>query len=100
MVRSGIVDAINMGLCDVIYTVPCRFRNRYAASPDHDLIGSDHDLVSLFEHDLRANATRLPRGKTGSRFALTRPFGSGSCSRKTGNERWIWTAPATHHYSL
>src|ERR1700738_4148309 len=37
------------------------------------LIESDHDLISLFEHDLRANASRLSRGKTGSHF-------SGSCS--------------------
>src|ERR1700732_1573595 len=35
-----------------------------------------------FEHDLRANAVRLSRGKTGLHFALTRPFGSGSCSRR------------------
>src|ERR1700732_3034476 len=34
---------------------------------------SHHDLISLFEHDLRANASRLSRGKTGSHF-------SGSCS--------------------
>src|SRR3954452_5138698 len=33
---------------------------------------SDHDLSSLFEHDLRENASRLSRGKTGL---------SGSCSR-------------------
>src|SRR6202022_2064542 len=30
-------------------------------------------LIFLFEHDLRANASRLSRGKTGTRF-------SGSCS--------------------
>jgi hypothetical protein len=41
---------------------------------------SDHDLISLFEHDLRANAPRLSRGKTGFHFALSRPSGSGSCS--------------------
>src|SRR5258705_12140212 len=42
---------------------------------DHDPIDlSDHDLILLFEHDLRANASRLSRGKTGSHF-------SGSCSR-------------------
>jgi hypothetical protein len=29
--------------------------------------------IFSFEHDLRANASRLPRGKTGTRF-------SGSCS--------------------
>src|ERR1700738_3346512 len=49
------------------------------------LIESDHDLISMFEHDLRANATRLSRGKTGSHFALTRPSGSGSCSRLRPN---------------
>src|SRR5882757_399628 len=43
------------------------------ASLDHDPIESAHDLISLFEHDLRANASRLSRGKTGSHF-------SGSCS--------------------
>src|SRR6202043_2741991 len=36
---------------------------------------SHHDLISLFEHDLRANATRLSRGKTSSHF-------SGSCSSR------------------
>jgi hypothetical protein len=39
-----------------------------------DWIESDHDLISLFEHDLRANASRLSRGKTGFRFP-------GSCSK-------------------
>src|SRR5664279_4497140 len=38
------------------------------------MIRSDHDLISSFEHDLRVNALRLARGKTGFRF-------SGSCSR-------------------
>ena len=33
-----------------------------------------------FAHDLRANAKRLSRGKTAAHFALTRPFGSGSCA--------------------
>jgi hypothetical protein len=37
--------------------------------------------IFLFEHDLRANAWRLSRGKPGIHFALTRPSGSGSCSR-------------------
>src|SRR5258708_39456191 len=36
----------------------------------------------LFEHDLRANASRLSRGKTGAHFAPTRPSGSGSCAGK------------------
>src|SRR5882724_6042527 len=40
---------------------------------DHDPNRFDHDLISLFVHDLRANAPRLSRGKTGSHF-------SGSCS--------------------
>jgi hypothetical protein len=40
---------------------------------DRDPIGSDHDLILWLEHDLRANASRLSRGKTGSHF-------SGSCS--------------------
>src|SRR5882724_6078734 len=35
---------------------------------DHEPIGSDHDLISLFEHDLRANASRLSRGKPVSTF--------------------------------
>jgi hypothetical protein len=39
---------------------------------DHDAI-SHHDLISLFEHDLRANAWRLSQGKTAFHF-------SGSCS--------------------
>src|SRR6185437_9309864 len=30
---------------------------------------SDHGLISLFEHDLRANASRLSRGKTGFHFS-------------------------------
>jgi hypothetical protein len=34
---------------------------------------SHHDLISLIEHNLRANALRLSRGKTGFHF-------SGSCS--------------------
>jgi hypothetical protein len=33
------------------------------------------------EHDLRANASRLSRGRTDPHFALTRPYGSGSCAR-------------------
>src|SRR6266404_381004 len=43
---------------------------------DHDPIElkSDHDLISLLEHDLRANASRLSRGKTATYF-------SGSCSK-------------------
>jgi hypothetical protein len=39
---------------------------RIARSLDHDRLESDHDLILLFEHDLRANASRLSRGKTGS----------------------------------
>jgi hypothetical protein len=47
--------------------------------------------ILLFEHDLRANALRLSRGKTGTHFALTRPFGSGSCSSS------IAPAPSSVH---
>jgi hypothetical protein len=36
------------------------------------LIESDHDLISLFGHDLRADAARLSRGRAGLHF-------SGSC---------------------
>jgi hypothetical protein len=32
---------------------------------EHDPMESDHVLISLFEHDLRANASRLSQGKTG-----------------------------------
>src|SRR5499427_6308488 len=38
-----------------------------------DLVGSPSRVSSLIEHDLRANATRLSRGKTAAHF-------SGSCS--------------------
>src|SRR5580693_4356741 len=41
---------------------------------DHDPIRSDHDLVCLFEHDLRANAFRVcyAQGKTFPDHALRR----------------------------
>src|SRR6267142_3466979 len=38
-----------------------------------DWIESDHDLILLFEHDLRANASRLSRGKTGPHFSGSAP---------------------------
>jgi len=40
-----------------------------------DFSSNRHPLYLLFEHDLRANASRLSRGKTGTHF-------SGSCSRR------------------
>src|SRR5882757_985600 len=51
-----------------------------AASPDFD--GLDHDLISLIEHALRANALRLSRGKPGFHF-------SGSCSRRSAADSGI-----------
>jgi hypothetical protein len=33
------------------------------------LIESDHDLISLFGHDLRADAARPSRGRTGLHFS-------------------------------
>jgi len=52
-------------------------RTHNCASLDHDLIRLNRIMVAffLFEHDLRANASRLSRAKTGSRF-------SGSCSAR------------------
>ncbi len=48
---------------------------------DHDPIESDHDLIALFEHDRRANASRLSRGKTGAHPASSAgQVFSGSCS--------------------
>jgi hypothetical protein len=48
-------------------------------------VESHHDLISLFEHDLRANAVpRLSRGKTGIHFpdhALADLAGQGQRSR-------------------
>jgi hypothetical protein len=42
-----------------------------AIALNHDPIRfeSDHDLILLLEHDLRADATRLSRGKTGTHFS-------------------------------
>jgi hypothetical protein len=40
-------------------------------------------LYLLFEHDLRANISRLSRGKTGIHF-------SGSCSRKLLSTKFGW----------
>src|SRR6266436_8199321 len=45
---------------------------------DSTPVESDSRVISLFEHDLRANALRLSRGKTGSHF-------SGSCSKGCGD---------------
>src|SRR5882724_8112722 len=48
------------------------------------LMESHHDLISLFEHDLRANALRLSRGNPASTLRSSpRACFSGSCSSST-----------------
>jgi hypothetical protein len=55
---------------------------------DHDPIGLNR-ITNVFVDDLPTNASRLSPAKTGSRFALTRPCGSGSCS-SSQVPRWRW----------
>jgi hypothetical protein len=77
--RPAATDCVTSGFGDALHEDAWVRENKseaVAGNLDHDSMRLNRvDPISLFEHDLRANASRLSRGKIGSHF-------SGSCSSK------------------